>query len=115
VSELRKFGVQQVCPLCRDPLPPGPEKVYEDATRRYMLISRLVDTGSASWSTLPDWARREVDVAIAGWRDAADQEYAEAQFSLGLMFMSGRGMAQSDEEAVQWFRKAADQGFATAQ
>jgi len=115
VSELRKYGVQQVCPLCRVSLPHGPENVYEEATLRYMVIHRLVETGSASWSTLPDWAQREVDVAIAGWRDAADQEYAEAQFNLGLMFMSGRGMAQSDEEAVQWYRKAADQGHAQAQ
>jgi hypothetical protein len=31
------------------------------------------------------------------------------------MFAEGRGVAQSDGEAAQWFRKAADQGNATAQ
>ena len=31
------------------------------------------------------------------------------------MFEEGRGVAQSDEEAFQWYRKAADQGFARAQ
>ena len=31
------------------------------------------------------------------------------------MFEKGRGVAQSDEEAVQWYRKAADQGHAGAQ
>ena len=115
VSELRKFGVQQVCPLCRDPLPPGPEKVYEEATRRFMRISRLVDTGRASWSTLPDWAQREVDVAIAGWRDAADQGLAMAQYNLGVMFENGCGVAQSDGEAAEWYHNAAEQGHARAQ
>jgi len=115
VSELRKFGVQQVCPLCRIPLPPGPEKVCDDASLRYAVISRLVATGHASWSTLPDWAQSEVDAAIAGWRDAADQGLAMAQCNLGIMHKHGRGVAQSDEEAVQWYRKAADQGHAGAQ
>ena len=31
------------------------------------------------------------------------------------MFEKGRGVAQSDEEAFQWYRKAADQGDARAQ
>jgi len=115
VSELRKFVVQQVCPLCRIPLPPGPEKVCDDASLRYAVISRLVATGHASWSTLPDWKQREVDAAIAGWRDAADQGLAMAQSNLGVVFREGHGVAQSDKEAFQWYRKAADQGFARAQ
>jgi len=115
VSELRKFGVQQVCPLCRVSLPLGPEKVFEEATRRFMVIDRLVETGRMSWSGLPDWAQRELDAVIAGWRDAADQRHADAQYNLGSMFANGRGMAQSNEEAVQWYRMAADQGHAEAQ
>jgi len=90
VSELCKFGVQQVCPLCRIPLPPGPEKVCEEATRRYMVIDRLVETGRASWSALPDWAQREVDAAVAGWRAAANQGLARAQFIFGVLFRNRR-------------------------
>jgi TPR repeat protein len=30
------------------------------------------------------------------------------------MFENGRGVAQSDEEAFQWYSKAADQGYARA-
>ena len=115
VSELRKFGVQQVCPLCRIPLPPGPGKVYEEATRCYMVIHRLVETDHASWRTLPEWARKEMGAAIAGWREAAQEGHARALFALGLMFENGRGVAQSDEEAVKWYRKAANQGDAQAQ
>jgi len=87
----------------------------EEATRRYTVISRLVETGRASWSTLPDWGQREVDAAIAGWRAAADQGLARAQYNLGFMFVEGHGVAQSDEEAFHWVRKAADQGNSQAQ
>jgi TPR repeat protein len=31
------------------------------------------------------------------------------------MFKNGSGVAQSDVEAVRWFRKAADQSYADAQ
>ena len=34
VKQLRDFGVRSVCPLCRAPLPPGPEKLADEATRR---------------------------------------------------------------------------------
>jgi hypothetical protein len=40
---------------------------------------------------------------------------ASAQNSLGQMLVIGRGLAQSDEEAARWCRKAADQGHAEAQ
>jgi len=115
VAEMRKFGVQQVCPLCRIPLPPGPENVCEHATLRYMVISCLVEAGRASWSTLPDWAQREMDTAIAEWRAAAEQGLARAQYHLGVMLYYGRGVARSAEEAVRWFSKAADQGDTEAQ
>ena len=38
-----------------------------------------------------------------------------SQAKLGTMLSEGRGVAQSDEEAVQWYRKAADQENAGAQ
>ncbi len=48
-------------------------------------------------------------------RKAADQGYAAAQFSLGLMYANGRGVPQDYAQARAWFRKAADQGDADAQ
>lgn len=48
VEELRNFGVTQTCPLCRTPLPPGPEKVFEDALRRYLVLDRQVDRGETT-------------------------------------------------------------------
>ena len=35
--------------------------------------------------------------------------------NLGFMYATGRGVAEDDAEAVDWYRKAAEQGVATAQ
>ena len=40
---------------------------------------------------------------------------AEAQFELGLAYQAGRGVRQSDREAVRWFRQSAVQGHMNAQ
>ena len=115
VAGLRKFGVQQVCPLCRIPLPPGPEKVFEEATRRYYIVSQLVERGYASWSALPASAQLEMDAVKSGWRAAADEGYTEAQYCLGFLFEDGHGVAQDPVEAARWYRKAADKGHLEAQ
>ena len=43
-------------------------------------------------------------------RPLADQGNAQAQFKLGSMYDDGHGVAQSDAEALKWYRMAADQG-----
>jgi uncharacterized protein len=40
---------------------------------------------------------------------------AQAQFELGRAYEDGKGVAQDDAHAVQWFRKSAEQGNAQAQ
>jgi len=47
--------------------------------------------------------------------DAADQGQAQAQYNLGLVYASGHGVSKDLEQAVKWYRKAADQGDAKAQ
>lgn len=37
------------------------------------------------------------------------------QFDLGLKYYNGYGVPKNDAEAVKWYRKAADQGYASAQ
>jgi len=115
VAELRKFGVEQACPLCRAFLPPGPEKLFEQATVQYMSVFQMVERGQASWSALPASAQHDLDAAIEGWRAAAKEGILSAQFNLGLLLVQGHGVARSDQEAVLWFRQAADQGLTHAQ
>ncbi len=40
---------------------------------------------------------------------------ADAQNDLGFMYENGQGVPQDYAEAVGWFRKAAEQGYANAQ
>jgi TPR repeat protein len=46
---------------------------------------------------------------------AADQGYAPAQFHLGFIYEEGLGVLEDKAEAMKWYRKSADQGFALAQ
>ena len=51
----------------------------------------------------------------AKWhRRAAERGYAPAQFSLGLAYAHGTGLAKDEAAAVEWYRKAAKQGHAKA-
>jgi uncharacterized protein len=53
--------------------------------------------------------------AMKWYRLAADQGYALAQYSLGYLYVSGRGVPQDYAEAMKWYRLAADQGHAGGQ
>ncbi len=46
---------------------------------------------------------------------SAEQGNAEAQYSLGVLYIEGQGVPQDDAEGVKWFRFAAEQGHAAAQ
>ena len=54
------------------------------------------------------------DVEAVKWfRMAAAQEWTDAQYQLGLMSLTGRGTKEENfEEAIRWFRKAAEKGHA---
>jgi TPR repeat protein len=53
--------------------------------------------------------------AVEWTRKAADQDFAAAQYSLGVMYTFGKGVTQSYSLATKWFHKAAVQGFVAAQ
>jgi len=54
--------------------------------------------------------------AAAHWiEQAAAQSNADAQFNLGVMYASGKGLAQDDRKAARWFQRAARQGSMLAQ
>ena len=44
----------------------------------------------------------------------AERGNASAQYSLGLFYFEGLGVAQDYQEAVRWYLKAAEQGYAEA-
>ncbi|MGE4262059.1 tetratricopeptide repeat protein [Shewanella sp.] len=53
--------------------------------------------------------------AVKWYQKAADQGYARAQNSLGVLYESGQGVKQDYVKAVEWYQKAADQGNEYAQ
>ena len=62
-----------------------------------------------------DGVAPDVDKAAAWYRRAAKQGLADAQFNLGNLYRSGRGVEQDPRRAVLWYLKAAMQGMPAAQ
>ena len=55
------------------------------------------------------------DDSLDALRKTADQGDADAQYNLGTMYNSGKGVTKDSIEANKWFRKAAQHGNAKAQ
>lgn len=55
------------------------------------------------------------DIEAARWYfSSAARGHAEAQYALALMFITGKGLERSPEEADKWMRRAAAQGLEAA-
>ncbi len=59
--------------------------------------------------------RGDYATALKEWRPLAEQGDVDAQFNLGVRYVTGEGVPQDDNEALRWFRRAAEQGDADAQ
>ena len=53
--------------------------------------------------------------AIRLWLPVAKAGDSEIQFNLGVMYNEGRGISQNLDEALYWFKRAAEKGDADAQ
>jgi len=117
VSEMREFGVREVCPMCRkrvgDESQPGQE-LFEEGCRSFVPLARRVERGEAAWDSLSMLQQREMETATSLWRKAAKLGLPAAQCSLGSVHLDGRGVAQSDLDAMEWFQQAAVQGHPNA-
>ena len=59
--------------------------------------------------------RGDFATAFMHWRPLADAGVPQAQASIGLLYLEGRGVERNPAEGRRWFRLAAEQGFAPAQ
>jgi TPR repeat protein len=103
-----------------------------------VIVAVLISTGSAfviwpsrasdTWRAMLTWAspisasagtieiameaynRKDYATALQLLRPLAQQGDPRAPAVLGLMYMRGQGVQHDDLEAVDWFRKAAEQG-----
>ena len=121
VDELRQKAVDKSCPLCRKPLPPGPEKLFDLGYLLYTKIKGAINRSrpgiapEAPWPTLSAEQQREMDQAVALLKEAADQGCVEAQAHCGELYWFGFGVANDDQLAFVYYQKAAIQGHARAQ
>ena len=72
VAELREKGVSQACPLCRAPLPPGPDKLFELGHRAWWRVANAVGL-DREWPPLSASQQEEMDGAIVMFQEAMDQ------------------------------------------
>jgi TPR repeat protein len=79
-------------------------------------LTLVVTVGAAVAGQLEDgkaaYSRRDYAIAYQLLRPLAD---ADAQHAIGTMYHDGAGLPQNYAEAIKWYRKAADLGFAEAQ
>jgi len=70
---------------------------------------------SVGHSNTPENEGFDGDSDLLNCKKAAINGNAHAQNRLGFMYELGRGVAQNDKEAVDWYRRAAKQGHIHAQ
>lgn len=61
------------------------------------------------------YEREDYLTAASHFTKAAEQGDSDAQYNLGLMYKSGKGVRQDEKVAFKWYKKAAEQGVASAQ
>ena len=121
VEQLRQKGVDKSCPLCREPLPPGPKMLFDLGYGMFMKIwgainrSRPGVDDRTPWPALSTEQQREMNQAVALLREAADQGYMVAQAHIADRYRFGFGVAQDDRLAFVYDEKAAQQGYPDAQ
>ena len=62
--------------MCRAPLPPGPEKLFELAERVWLRLDRALKSAgehNGTWAPLSASQQEEIDGAIVMYQEAMDQ------------------------------------------
>ena len=72
-------------------------------------LAQDFDAGAAAYKA------GDYEAALAEFRSLAEQDDAEAQYKLGVMYDNGQGVLQDYGEAARLYRLAAEQGYALAQ
>lgn len=58
---------------------------------------------------------KKYEQAFPKLKAAAEKGHKKAQYRLGRCYAKGRGTAENDKMAAQWYQKAANQGYHKAQ
>ena len=121
IEEWQKKGMDNSCPLCRNPLPPGPAKLFDLGVLEYMKIRGAIDRSrpgvdeQTPWPALSGNQQRVMDQAVTMLREAADQGHKLAQALYGEVYAFGQGVPKDDRLAFVYHERAAQQGHAVCQ
>jgi uncharacterized protein len=81
-----------------------------------LMVSFAAPVAAGQFEDAVDALRRgDYLTALRLTRPLANDGDAVAQYNLGLMYATGKGVSQDYVMAAIWFRKAAEQGYAPAQ
>jgi hypothetical protein len=74
VDDLRSFGINNQCPMCRADLPPGPMQLHQDAALRYLALKKAVlkaNEGTWSVENMTPEQEAEAEAILATWTEAS--------------------------------------------
>ena len=81
----------------------------------FLLLASL-SSAAPAWAAEGDWDRAksahergDYATELAIIRPMADKGYPFAQFNMGVLYDEGKGVAEDNAKAIDWYRKAADQ------
>ena len=77
---------------------------------RLILAVLLSGAGLNANADFDAYAKGDYATALHAWQPLAEQGDARAQYNLGVMYAEGEGVPQDYKAAVQWYRRAAEQG-----
>jgi TPR repeat protein len=64
---------------------------------------------------LDAYNRGDFAAALKEWQPLAQQNDANSQYNLGLLYARGQGVPQDYKQAIAWYQKAAEQGVPAAE
>ena len=76
------------------------------------MIGKAMDEGD--YETDEEKINGEMGEAYKWYRKAAEQGYAEAQYTIGTFYENGTWVEQDYTEAMEWYSKAMAQGNESA-
>jgi uncharacterized protein len=83
---------------------------------RWLQLDSETSMPTGDWDSLANYGLPKDQKQAAYWyRRAAEQGLAEAQYSLGRLYATGKGVPRDEEQATMWVRAAASQGFPAAE
>lgn len=91
------------------------KKMFSDAIIWYEKLIHVESTPELYYKSGYCYERiNDYHTAVQRYQQAATKGDKEAQYRLGLCTEQGKGIKANNDQAIQWYRKAADQGHTEA-